>query len=137
MTDYEFFIPGQPVAKGRPRFNSFQKRAYTPDKTANYERRVRSIIQAMLLQAGRREPYQGSVGITFTFYMARPNSHTKKQRLAYDHLTRPDLDNLEKAIMDAMNGIVYKDDSQVCRKKSEKRYGPDGAIGARVEVGMW
>jgi Holliday junction resolvase RusA-like endonuclease len=131
---HSFFIPGDPVAKGRPRFNFFQKRAYTPGKTAKYEGRLIERIQGEIFVAGQRDPYIGPVGVEFTFYMRRPKSHTKAQRMIDYHTTKPDLDNLEKAIMDAMNGLVYKDDSQVCKKTSEKKYGSEVEIGVRVEI---
>ena len=47
-----------------------------------------------------------------------------KHRKIQAKTTKPDLDNLEKLLMDAMNGIVYTDDSIVCEKNHiSKIYG--------------
>ena len=47
-------------------------------------------------------------------YFQRPKSHTKKQRLESWHLQTPDSDNIAKAVMDALNKVVWHDDKQVC-----------------------
>ena len=45
-------------------------------------------------------------------------------------MTRPDLDNLTKLVLDSANGILWVDDGQVARLEVEKRYGPE----ARTEI---
>ena len=47
------------------------------------------------------------------------------------YTSRPDVDNVSKAIMDALNGVAYKDDAQVSVLVCEKRYTQDEA---RVDV---
>ena len=57
------------------------------------------------------------------FQMPEPKSMPKRDKgKALPHTKKPDLDNLEKAVMDAANGVVVQDDSQVCWKMSSKRY---------------
>jgi Holliday junction resolvase RusA-like endonuclease len=49
------------------------------------------------------------------------------------HFQKPDLDNLVKSVKDAMTGIVYEDDSLVCREELLKLY--DDSVGLpRLEV---
>jgi Holliday junction resolvase RusA-like endonuclease len=60
--------------------------------------------------------------------MHRPKSRRKETWVT----TTPDLDNLEKAVLDGLSGVVYTDDRLVVRKRSEKRYVLSGA--PRVEV---
>lgn len=48
---------------------------------------------------------------------------------------RPDIDNLVKAVTDALNGILWKDDSQIVSLSAEKRYGESGRITLLVAKG--
>jgi Holliday junction resolvase RusA-like endonuclease len=52
------------------------------------------------------------------FHMDRPKSRRKDVWVP----TTPDLDNLEKAVLDAMNGVAYEDDRFVVAKNAQKRY---------------
>jgi Holliday junction resolvase RusA-like endonuclease len=62
-------------------------------------------------------PLTGPVTVCLTFYLPRPK-HPKSQR----PIVRPDLDNLEKKLMDGWNGILWHDDAQVVSKRVEKHY---------------
>lgn len=125
-----FTIPGEPTGKGRPRVyktNGFS-RTVTPEKTVRYENLIKILYpnESML---------QGEIKATITAYYAIPKSINKKNRLLIDngklHPTKkPDLDNIAKIILDALNGIAYKDDSQVVRLIVEKHYSTE----PRVEV---
>lgn len=54
-----------------------------------------------------------SASMTFVF-SGRSRMHHKK---------RPDVDNLAKLVLDAGNGVLYEDDSQVCDLHIQKVYG--------------
>lgn len=120
-----FTVPGEPVAKGRPRatVRSGHARLFTPEKTVNYESKVALFAkQAMSGAAPLEGPVELSVVATFT----TPKTWTKKRLAAHAIspelvIKRPDFDNLLKAVCDGMNGIVFLDDCQVamlgpCRK---------------------
>lgn len=47
--------------------------------------------------------------------------------------TKPDTDNIAKAVLDALNGVAYKDDSQVTELSVRKRYGEIGHVAVRIE----
>ena len=62
-----------------------------------------------------------------------PSSWSKKRRTAArqgveHHVSKPDLDNVQKAILDGMNGIVFEDDSQVIDSRTRKAYGPEPGV---------
>lgn len=118
-----FTVPGIPVAKGRPRLGSRGGRpcAFTPAKTVAYEGLVAMAGQQAM--AGR-EPLSGplSLSIIATFPIAKSWS-AKKKAAARFHISRPDADNLLKAIGDGLNGVVWADDCQIARASVEKRYG--------------
>ncbi len=92
-------IPGDPIAKGRPRASSGV--VYTPARTRDAEERVRQLAQI----AYRRQPYPDPVGIELVFYCA-----TRR---------RMDGDNAMKLVTDAIQrgrrgfGGVILDDAQI------------------------
>jgi len=45
----------------------------------------------------------------------------------------PDTDNLAKFIMDALNGVYYKDDSQVYSLEVLKRYGEEDSVRVQLD----
>lgn len=120
-----FEIPGDPVAKARPRAAMVggHARLYTPAKTEKYEARVAIFGQQAM--AGR-PPMEGAVALTVHAFFPIPPSWPKKRQAAARagtemHTKKPDLDNVVKAIKDGLNGITWVDDSQVavyreCRK---------------------
>ena len=129
-----FTIPGEPVAKGRPKATAQNghARMYTPAKTVAYESKV--AIFASQAMAGR-SPLDGAVSLQIHAYFAIPASWSKKRLQA--HLVvpewvvkRPDGDNVLKALADGMNGIVFKDDCQIAVGAVTKQY----ADVPRVEV---
>lgn len=121
-----FTVPGQPVAKGRPKFarQGGFVRTYTPEKTASYE----SIVKIHAAQAMQgAAPMVGPLALDLTLFVAIPKSTTKRDRAriavgTYHPTKKPDLDNVLKAVTDAMNGIVYEDDAQIVRIVTAKVY---------------
>lgn len=122
-----FTVPGKPTGKGRPRAVARGKfvRMYTPEKTVNYESIV--ALAASEAMAGRA-PIEGPVEVIMHMVLPIPKSWSKrKQQDALDGrlipTTKPDKDNVIKAVFDAMNDIVWRDDVQVADLTSRKRYG--------------
>lgn len=113
----QFTIPGQPVAKGRPKFavrGGFAT-VYTPKKTADYEAMVAAIAKRAM---GALPPSVRPIEVLLELRMEIPVSWPKAKRLAASIGTvratkKPDADNVLKGVKDACNGIVWVDDSQV------------------------
>ena len=70
------------------------------------------------------------VGMRLEFVFERPASVTKKRMFP---VVKPDLDKLERAVLDSLTSIVYFDDSQVVEMTARKVYGPR----AQVYVQVW
>jgi len=126
-----YSVEGDPVGKQRPRFS--RGRTYTPKKTVDYE----TIIASKASQAmGSSEPLQTPVAIFIWISHAIPASYSKKRKEAclngLDWPKKPDLDNVAKVFLDAMNGIVYKDDVQVVKLRVSKRYDTDSFVDVLV-----
>ena len=134
----EFTIPGQPVGKGRPKFarKGGFVRAYTPEKTASYENLV--AMAAHDAMKGK-SLILGAADVTVRMYVSVPSSWSKKKIIAalageIRPITKPDMDNVVKGIFDAMNGIVWKDDSQVTDCSVIKRYAETPRAEVTVEA---
>lgn len=132
-----FTVPGEPTGKGRPRVYKVNgiSRAITPQKTLSYENLVKWIVSESM----QVEQLTGEIEAEIKAYYAIPKNMTKKNRQLIEegklHPTKkPDLDNVAKIILDALNGIAYKDDSQVVILHIEKEYADDEK--PRVEVAL-
>ncbi len=129
-----FTVPGTPVAKGRPRISTRGgfARAYTPQKTVAYEGLIALAAQAAMHDAPQ---YAGAVSVNVTAVFAIPPSWSKKrQQAAQWHVGKPDGDNLLKAVGDGLNGVVWKDDSQVASARIIKVYGETPGLTIEVEA---
>lgn len=131
-----FVVPGTPVPKARPRFFARHGKigAETCKRTIDYEKTV--AIYARRAMHGR-PPYSQPISIVITINIPIPKSWSKiRQEMANRReimpTGRPDKDNYEKAIFDAMNGIVWLDDAQVVDSFTCKRYSRCPGIEVRV-----
>ena len=131
-----FEVIGTPVAKARPRVVRTKTgvRTYTPGKTAAWESRVRG--EAVKAMRGQ-EPMEGPVKLVVGVIFEPPASWSAWQRGAamegrVAHTGKPDLDNIVKAVKDAMNGVVWGDDSQVIGVSAWKEYGSEAKVGIMV-----
>lgn len=132
-----FSVPGQPVAKGRPKFarQGGFVRTYTPEPTARYENLVK--LAATQAMAGL-PPIEGPVELWLDINLQIPASWSKKrQQEAAAGLVaatkKPDADNVLKAVKDGMNGIVWVDDAQAVEYRISKRYSTSPGVQVSVE----
>ena len=129
-------VPGQPVAKGRPRLARRGRftRAYTPEKTVKYERRVGIFCQGQIL------PAAVPLRIVMRFIFKRPKRLMRRKDPdgLIPHLSKPDGDNVEKAILDGLSGVAFHDDSQVFGGSWTKWYAEKATpTNARVEINIY
>ena len=132
-----FTVEGTPIGKGRPKFarrGNFVS-TYTPTKTRDYE----TIIAEQARQAmGSSEPLKTPVAAYIFITVPIPQSYSKKRRDAclggFERpCKKPDIDNIIKAFLDSMNGIIYDDDTQVISLHSHKTYGLVGMVEVLVK----
>lgn len=121
-----FTVDGIPVGKGRPKFarrGNFVT-AYTPKKTVDYESTVKAAGQQAM---GSQEPLETPISLYLYVRVPIPASYSKKATAAcldgsQKPIKKPDADNVLKAISDALNGVCYKDDSQIVNIHATKVY---------------
>jgi len=109
----EFVINGTPVGKKRPRVT--RTGTYTPKQTSLQETRVKLLAK----EAGLTAPSRGPVKVALSIVYKRPKRMPKDRSWPS---CRPDGDNVEKLILDSLNGIAYTDDSQVTDCSWSRRY---------------
>ena len=106
-----FTVDGRPVPKGRPRVT--RHGTYTPKSTQVFETAVR----AAWLECGEKPFEDGeALDVMVNAYYPIPSGTTKSKRQKLHlapYLKRGDIDNIIKAVLDALNGYAYKDDSAV------------------------
>lgn len=126
-----FTIDGKAVGSARPRFGHH---IYIPTKTKDYQKLIAALARQALGTGGL---FPGAVEVKILMQMQPAKSMPKKNLLLalagkIFPLKKPDVDNVTKSVLDAMNKIVYEDDCQVCRLVFDKVYGPADFVAVTV-----
>lgn len=140
MEEIIFTVPGKPQGKGRPRAAraGTHVRMYTPAQTVSYENRIMACYLAACHADGRGElrfAHPVELWIEAYFDVPRSYSRAKAEKCrANDPPPRckPDMDNITKAVADALNGVAYKDDVTITDQHITKRYGSPARLVVRL-----
>ena len=132
--EHIFTVPGEPRGKGRPRFSK-AGHTYTDSETRAYEDKIRAYYHKA--HGGYRVPDGAFISVTVIAVLPIPKSATKAKRAAMMARTilpsrKPDVDNILKAVLDALNGVAYKDDARVWQTSCTKFYGEN----PRLEIAI-
>lgn len=124
-------IKGKPISKSRPRFTR-TGHVYTPQATRQAEQLIEN---EWIRQTNDRAPHTGPIMIHLQFVFTPPASWPKWKREQAAggrilHTTKPDVDNLAKLVLDALNGHAWIDDSQISCTIATKHYG----VEARTQI---
>jgi Holliday junction resolvase RusA-like endonuclease len=124
-TQWLFDLVIEPQPKLRPKFSrrGASVVAYTPAKTRSYE----ALLKALSLKHRPEKLIEGPIDLRLVFFLTKPK--TSKNRLP---IVRPDLDNYIKAVKDALNGVFWKDDSQIVFIEATKMYSLAGKTGVLI-----
>ena len=112
--------------------------AYTPRRTADYEWLVRQCFRAQNRNAcivADNKPVR--VEITAIYPIPKSDSKAEQERKrGAAAMVKPDIDNVAKIILDAMNDLAWHDDKQVVSLAVDKLYGEQPGVHVRiVEIG--
>ena len=131
MKRISFFVHCEPVPQPRAKVSTRGgfARAYIDEKHPSHA------LKQAIRDAFVGEKLQGPVKCELLFCFARPKSHTKKQRKCNHHISRGDIDNLQKLVFDALNGVAYDDDKQIAFVIASKRWvGNEAESGIHISV---
>lgn len=128
----DFTIPGKPQRWQRAGGNG--SRSFTPADMAAAKEVVQVIARAAIRERDFVEAPKPVV-LRCHFYMQPPQRIDYKKRPCPTKV--PDIDNLAKLIMDALNGIAYKDDAQVVYQENYKTWAKDDNPRTEVFVGRF
>ena len=119
MQELKFEIPGSPIGQGRPKFSTINGHAvaYDPEKSRNYKAYVKLLATQAMKDSGFTM-IEGPCCLDIMAFFEVPKSKSKKFKeralLGLERPTKkPDIDNIVKALQDALNGLAYKDDSSI------------------------
>ena len=125
MKEFEFTVDIIPKGKERPRATNKGgfSHIYTPRSTMEYERKIAECF----LESGGTVFEHKYIKISVKAYFPIPKNTRKSERLLLEtdlvpYDKKPDVDNVVKSVMDALNNVAYIDDKQVVSLKAEKFY---------------
>ena len=144
--EFEVQVAGLPVPQGSTRAFSRGGRVHTTNDPSGRIERWRGDIRTAVRDVAPAAPASDPVAMRMSFRMPRPQNHylpanarrpKPELRLDAPHWvpSGADVDKLARAVLDALTGVVYVDDSQVVSIVAAKRYVADGeGPGLRLEV---
>lgn len=132
---YEFEVEGNIIGKQRPRVNMYTGNVYTPNKTKDYEEWIK---QSFFLKYPKFEILENRVSIEIIAYLKIPKNTSKVKtnemlENKISPLKKPDIDNIGKIVLDALNKYVIKDDIQVSKINIEKKYSEEEKLYIKIE----
>ena len=132
---FEFEVIGDIKGKARPRVNTYTCKAYTPENTKDYEMLIKQYFK---IKYPRYVPLENRVSVKIVAQFKIPKTTTKKDRALIEEgklspTKKPDIDNIVKIILDALNKMAIKDDNQITKIEVEKTYGEVEKIIVKIE----
>ena len=135
-----FKYHGEAVGKGRPRVSRRGNyvHTYTPEKTRVFEEAIRFEFMASNSDTMPVYPKGTPLKAKVLIGCSIPKSYSKKKyALCRDRVLvpdkKPDIDNILKAIFDALNGCAFEDDSQIVEVYAEKFYSEDPFVEVEID----
>lgn len=133
-----FRVDGVPIAQPRQRhsFANGVARSYLPKShpVHGWKAAIRCEAEKEFTKRNL-EPLGGALKTWIVFTLPRPKSKRRKRNEPELHAIKPDADNLAKAVLDALNGLAWRDDSQIAVLEVEKFVaGDDCRVGVQVKI---
>lgn len=132
-------IPIEPQQQERPRYSSRGRfvRVYDPKNTKQFKRAVKTYISEYMLERNIRQ-FEAPLVVTLIFYRNVQKSLSKVEKLRrldgiHPPDVKPDLSNYLKSVEDALNGVLWKDDSQIIGEHIIKLYSEQPRIEIAIE----
>jgi len=141
--NFTFSVDGVPKGQPRPRGFAFRRanktsvRVYDPGTAEGWKAQIALAVKPFLPP----QPLTGPIRVDILFRFPRPKRLCRKKDPPGElpHTAKPDRDNCDKAVLDALKQVgLYRDDAQVCDGRIVKVYHAlGGKPGARIQVFAW
>jgi Holliday junction resolvase RusA-like endonuclease len=133
-----FFVPGLPISQGSKRHVGGGRMIESSRKLAPWRALVSQVAATAMEE---RLPFNEPLWMAASFSFWRPQAHYRSGEFSEQlkpsapeaPMTYPDIEKLVRAINDAIEGIVFRNDSMIARLYSEKTYGAQ--LGAAIVIG--
>ncbi|DAZ90325.1 TPA_asm: RusA-like resolvase (endonuclease) [Mycobacterium phage prophiFSQJ01-1] len=112
-----FFVPGKPAPQGSKKHVGHGRMIESSKELGSWRSDVAVFAQQAM--AGRSIYTATGLAVELTFIVPRPASSPKTY--TKPAIKRPDLDKLERAVLDALTHVVFDDDSTVIDLRGRKR----------------
>lgn len=137
MDSVSFHVSGIATPKGS--FTRMPNGAMLPAGSNESRKRVanwRNDIRYAALEAmGDNQPIRTAVKIMCEFQMPYPKSSIRKWQWGWwPNIKQPDIDKLLRMLFDALTGIVWVDDSQICYVMCNKVYAWNDKPGVHIVI---
>lgn len=132
-----FEAPMEPMGWSRAGHNGRSRRFYTRAELRAYKTALGLCARSAMTRAGLA-PAEGALRVDIEAWFELPKSrHRKREPVPHQpHTSKPDKDNVEKAVLDALTGIAWKDDAAVAQGETSKWWAAQGEP-AKVRVAVW
>ena len=132
---YEFEVIGDIKGKARPRMNTMTWITYTPNNTKDYENLIKQYFK---VKYPRFVPLENRIAVDIKAYFKIPKNTNKKNTAlmlegSISPAKKPDIDNVTKVVLDALNKMAFNDDNQITKLTVEKFYSEEEKIVVTVE----
>lgn len=117
----EFFLPVTPLPQGRPRFSvkRGKRLIYEPVESKKLKQRIKMLASYYVREKlGTLCDSMDPCSLRLIFVLNRPISRTSSP---FPN-TKPDIDNLCKLVLDALSGVLYRNDSAIIALQAFKQY---------------
>lgn len=118
----QFFVPGKPIQQGSMRAFNNRVVHQKPKELLAW----RALIAAHARKAGCT-PVSGPIALTLSFTLLKPRTARREAPTV-----PPDLDKQVRSVLDALTGVAYADDAQVCRIEASKAYGEEQGLALEI-----
>jgi Holliday junction resolvase RusA-like endonuclease len=128
----ELFVDHEPIPSKRPRKGKYS--FYVPDAAKN-KKAIQTLIKDQIPKGFER--IETEVYISIKCYLPMLSSFSKTDKYLAEKgiirpTTKPDVDNLEKTYLDALNGLIWSDDGLIVDGRTQKFY----SVHPRVEISI-
>ena len=132
MSGYTVLMMGEAVGKQRPKFNRNTGITYTPHKTVTFESTLKVLAQKEL-EKNNGKPFDKACCVQILVSKKVPDNWSIKKKVQYANqhfavTVKPDIDNIAKSVLDALNGVLYTDDKLVSSLHIDKCYSDHDSV---------